>query len=279
MKQYFILSFLKLRFIGLVLITTALAPVTYAQNFIFTKTVNGKEVIYTANWNFSVINRLTNPDTSCTDPKVSPDGKSIAFIKVEKGSDPELWIMNSDGSNAKRLPTDVFGTGSHPAWHPNGKFIVYESDSKTDNSESWIRIIKTDGTSARNLFNNAKDLDRFPCMNPTDSNQVVYHYDQGTWSYFSQVRMRNLRTGKDEILVDNNGWADEFFSFSADGKMILWSETENGDEMRLRTLNLTTRSINTISTVKGSLRNITGAFDQTGKYIFISPGLQASRSL
>ncbi len=268
MKQRFKLSFLKLWFIGLTLITFVIDPPLNAQNFVFSKTVSGNEVIYTANWNFSSIIQLTDPDTSCMDPQVSPDGKHIAFFKSYKGSDMGLWIMDLYGNNAKRLTYDVFSNGSHPSWHPNGKMILYESASKTDISESYIRIIKTDGTNARNLFNNAKDLDRFPCMNPADSNQVVYHYDQGTWPYFSQIRIRNLFYGTDEILVDNNGWADGYFSFSADGKLLLWSETENGDEMRLRTIDRSTRSINTINTVKGPCRYITGAFDQTGKYIF-----------
>jgi Concanavalin A-like lectin/glucanases superfamily/SprB repeat/Secretion system C-terminal sorting domain/WD40-like Beta Propeller Repeat len=268
MKQYFTLSFLKLRFIGLMLITTILSPALYSQNFVFSKTVNGKDVIYTANWNFSAIKQLTNPDTSCIDPQVSPDGKHIAFFKGEKGSDFGLWVMNTDGTGAKRLTYDVLVYGSHPSWHPNGKMILYEAESKTDISESYIRIIDIDGKYARNLFNNAKDLDRFPCMNPADSNQVVYHYEQGTWPYFSQVRIRSLFDGTDKLVVDNNGWADGYFSFSSDGKMILWSETENGDEMRLRTINLENGVINTINTVRGPYKNIIGTLDQTGKIIF-----------
>ncbi len=268
MKQSFTLSFLKLRFIGLSLITIVLAPALNAQNFIFSKTVNGNDVIYTANWNFSSIRQLTSSDSSSVDSQISPDGKHITFFRSYKGSDLGLWIMNSDGTMPRKLTSDIFGKGSHPSWHPNGKFILYESSSKTDLSESYIRIIKTDGTMGRNLFNNAKDLDRFPCMNPADSNQVVYHYDQGTWPYFSQIRIRDLFYGKDEILVDNNGWADEYFSFSADGNMLLWAEKENGDEMRLRTIDLATRSVKTINTVRGPNCYITGAFDQTGKYIF-----------
>jgi hypothetical protein len=268
MKQYFNLSFLKFRFIGLILITIFLSPALYSQNFIFSKTVNGKQLIYTANWDFSAIKLLTNPDTSCIDPQVSPDGKHIAFFKGNKESDFGLWVMNINGTGARRLTNDVLVYGSHPSWHPNGKMILYEAESNTDLSESYIRIIDIEGKYARNLFNNAKDLDRFPCMNPADSNQVVYHYEQGTWCYFSQVRIHNLFDGTDKLLVDNNGWADGYFSFSPDGKMVLWSETENGDEMRLRTINLETGAIKTINTVRGPYRNITGTFDQTGKVIF-----------
>jgi Tol biopolymer transport system component len=252
----------------LLLTIIVISPVLNAQNFVFSKTVNGKEVIYTANWNFSSILQLTDPYTSCMEPQISPDGKQILFLKGEKGTNMDLWVMNTNGTNAKRLTFDFINSVSHPSWHPNGKQILYESDITADKYESVIRIININGSDDRILFNNVNDKDRYPFMNPADFNKVVYHYDPDNWEYFSQIRIRDLSSNTDEILVDNNGWADGFFSFSADGNMLLWSETENGDEMRLRTIDCTARSINTINTVKGTCRYIAGAFDQTGKYIF-----------
>jgi Tol biopolymer transport system component len=268
MKQNFTLSFLNLRFIVLPLITIVISPVLNAQNFVFSKTISGKEVIFTANWDFSAIMQLTNPDENCIDPRISPDGKHIVFLKGEKATGMDLWLMKTNGTDAKRLTYDFINSVSHPSWHPNGKQILYESGITADKYESVIRIININGSDDRILFNNANDKDRYPLMNPADINKVVYHYDPDNWEFFSQIRIRNLSSGTDEILVDNNGWADGFFSFSADGNMLLWSETENGDEMRLRTINLKTRSINTINTVRGPCRNISGAFDQTGKCIF-----------
>lgn len=239
-----------------------------AQSFIFSKTVDGKEVIFSANVDFSTIKQLTSSDTSCWDPAVSPDGKKIAYFKGNDGSAMDLWVMDSDGKNVKRLTYDVINYGSHPSWHPDGRQIMYESNSMTDKYESLIRSVNMDGSNDHILINNTGDKDRFPCMNPADTNQVVYHYDPDNWPYFSQIRIRDRITDKDVILVGNNGWADGPFSFSPDGKMLLWSEIENGDEMRLRTINLDTRSIKTISTVKGANCLVTGKFDPTGNYIF-----------
>jgi hypothetical protein len=257
------------RFIISLLLLCAISPVLSAQQtFIFSQTISGREVIFSANVDFSNIKQLTNSDKSCQDPQISPDGKYIAYFKGNDGSPMDLWVMNTDGTGAKRLTYDSINYGSHPSWHPDGVQILYELASGTDRSESSIRIIKMSGKNDRLLFNNVNYRDRFPCVNPAKINKVAYHYDPGNWEYFSQIRIRDLSSGQDEILVDNNGWADGPFAFSPDGNLLLWSEKENGDEMRLRTINLTTMSIQTISSVKGENCLVTGKFDTTGNYIF-----------
>jgi Tol biopolymer transport system component len=268
MKHQNIFLFLALPFIIFLFITLVASSSLQAQTFVFSQTISGKEVISSANYDFSSIKKLTNSDTSCWDPAISPDGKYIAYFKGNYGDAMDLWVMDSEGKNAKRLTYDVINYGSHPSWHPDGKQILYESASGTDVFESSIRIVNMSGTNDSLFFNNAGDKDRFPCMNPANTNNLVYHYDPGNWPYFSQIRIQDLTANKDVILVDNNGWADGPFALSPDGKMLLWSEIENGDEMRLRTINLTTKSISTISTVKGENCLVTGKFDPTGNYIF-----------
>ena len=56
-------------------------------------------------------------------PRVSPDGKTIAFISDRKGQN-NLWLMDVDGKN----PRAVFNHGDvrvfEPAWSPDGNWIV-----------------------------------------------------------------------------------------------------------------------------------------------------------
>ena len=56
-------------------------------------------------------------------PRISPDGKSIAFITDRRGQ-YNLWIMNADGSNPRAIFTDLNATALEPAWTPDGNFIV-----------------------------------------------------------------------------------------------------------------------------------------------------------
>ena len=54
-----------------------------------------------------------------TDPAVSPDGKRLAF------DGHGLFVMNSDGTNRRRLGEDSGYGGLHATWTPDGKTIIY----------------------------------------------------------------------------------------------------------------------------------------------------------
>ena len=56
-------------------------------------------------------------------PRISPDGKSIAFISDRKGQN-NLWVMDADGSNARQVQNDREARAFEPAWTPDGQFIV-----------------------------------------------------------------------------------------------------------------------------------------------------------
>ena len=56
-------------------------------------------------------------------PRISPDGKSIAFISDRRGQ-YNLWLMNADGSNTHAVFRDLTATAFEPAWTPDGQFIV-----------------------------------------------------------------------------------------------------------------------------------------------------------
>ena len=70
-----------------------------------------------------VIKRLTNSwgiDASAT---WSPDGKQLAFVSDRHGS-PQLWVMNVDGSQARRI-TFQGDYNQTPEWNPRGDKIVF----------------------------------------------------------------------------------------------------------------------------------------------------------
>ncbi len=54
-----------------------------------------------------------------TDPAVSPDGKRLAF------DGHGLFVMNTDGTNRRRLGEDSGYGGLHATWTPDGKSIIY----------------------------------------------------------------------------------------------------------------------------------------------------------
>ena len=50
-------------------------------------------------------------------PVFSPDGTRIAFMSGRDGN-PEIYVMNVDGSNLRRLTNHPAGDGT-PTWSPN----------------------------------------------------------------------------------------------------------------------------------------------------------------
>jgi TolB protein len=49
----------------------------------------------------------------------SPDGKQIVFCRAANGTAPSVWVMDSDGANARMITQGVDGLGAdHPRWIP-----------------------------------------------------------------------------------------------------------------------------------------------------------------
>ncbi len=56
-------------------------------------------------------------------PIYSPDGNKIAFISSTLHTQDDIWIMDSDGSNPRRL---TFSGGYNASWFPDSKYIYYQ---------------------------------------------------------------------------------------------------------------------------------------------------------
>ena len=58
-------------------------------------------------------------------PRLSPDGKLIAFISDRLGQS-NLWVMNADGSNPRAVYTDPAARAAQPAWSPDGQYLYVQ---------------------------------------------------------------------------------------------------------------------------------------------------------
>lgn len=67
--------------------------------------------------------------TDNVSPSFSPDGRRIAFTSGRSGH-PEVYIMDTDGTNAELLTPFNFGDQnyrSNPDWSPDGRLIAFQS--------------------------------------------------------------------------------------------------------------------------------------------------------
>ena len=75
---------------------------------------------------------LTNHPGQGKCPTWSPDDKRIAFYSNRDGLG--IFVMNSDGSNQRRL-TPVRTGDLYPDWSPDGKKIAFESSRKNGKAD------------------------------------------------------------------------------------------------------------------------------------------------
>jgi TolB protein len=99
-----------------------------------------------ASENLEEIETITSVDED-TAPALSPDGSKIAFMSRREGH-WDIYIVNSDGSDLKRLTVDGADDGL-PAWSPDGNAIAFVSNR----GGPWaIWAMTPDGAGQRQLF-------------------------------------------------------------------------------------------------------------------------------
>jgi dipeptidyl aminopeptidase/acylaminoacyl peptidase len=69
---------------------------------------------------------ITTPDASASEPRVSPDGKQLAFTRKDANAKSQLMLMSLEGGEPRKLtdlPLGVFD----PRWLPDGSGLVFAS--------------------------------------------------------------------------------------------------------------------------------------------------------
>src|SRR5664279_5180221 len=108
------------------------------------------------------------PYCSQTSPNYSPDGTRIAFQSDRTGKN-EIWVSDSDGSNALQLSSFGFATTGTPRWAFDGKLIAFDSRV---GGESNIYLVDPVGGLPRKLNVDVKG-----------NNLPSWSHD-GAWIYF-----------------------------------------------------------------------------------------------
>ena len=95
--------------------------------------------------------QLTSNSSPDYDPAWSPDGLLIAFVSKRSGSGGDIFVMEADGSNHRRLTYTDVAIERHPSWSPDGSQIVFWSD-RDGHKQIWV--MNADGSEQRNISNN-----------------------------------------------------------------------------------------------------------------------------
>jgi tetratricopeptide (TPR) repeat protein len=83
--------------------------------------------------------------------KYSPDGKWIVFCKAKSymllQPDSELYIIPSEGGQARRLRCNTSRMNSWHSWSPNGRWLVFSSKANSDYTQLFLTHIDGQGQS------------------------------------------------------------------------------------------------------------------------------------
>ena len=159
-------------------------------------------------------------------PSLSPDGKKLLFDSDRSGNS-ELYIMDPDGTNLKRLTNSPEHDNS-PKWSPDGRQIVFARDLQ-ENSE--IFIINADGSNEKRLTQTPGD-DSHPNFSP-DGKRIIFNSARTTpdlkieWRFqFHEIFIMNV-DGSDIRQITTFKIVSTYPSISPDGTKICFRRVTN----------------------------------------------------
>jgi TolB protein len=151
-------------------------------------------------------------------------GGLIAFYSGRDGN-TEIYTMNPDGSNQRRLTSNQFGDDS-PAWSPDGSQIAFLSDREDPqtgkcfpNCFTQVYVMNADGSNERKLVSTD-----FAALHPD------WHPDGTKLSFDSESNLQgnvyvlNADGSGLRVLIEDGFWAD----WSPDGAQIVFASSRDG---------------------------------------------------
>ena len=164
------------------------------------------------------LHRLTHSMSNDVSPKVSPDGKQIAFIS-DGGGKVELFIMNLDGSGFRSLTNNtLLETG--PDWSPDGRRLVFGVET-AQLYESDLYVMELESGKLTRLTN-TPGYDSSPTFSP-NGKQIAFSSNRGHSNpYDFDIWLMNADGSQPHRLTDYEEY-DADAKWSPDGQRIVFT--------------------------------------------------------
>lgn len=185
--------------------------------------------IFEANPDGTGLKQLTDSKGYNAEGSYSADGKHIVFCSNRDGKDNrELYIMDADGKNVRKLTNAPKCYNGGPFFSPDGKKVIFRSDRKKED-HLQLMVINSDGTGEKALTDDLNWVHWAPYWHK-DGKHIIYtaadHSDPTRRPNYDLYWM-NLETGKKTRLTHAPG-ADVLPVFNKDGTKVMWTSNRDG---------------------------------------------------
>jgi Tol biopolymer transport system component len=151
--------------------------------------------------------QLTDNDVEDSWANWAPNGGSIAFLsKRHDGGQLDLYLMDPDGSNVRRLFDDTSILGGNFAWSPDSRKMavatVPQWSGGSSSSEEELRVV--DVKTKEMLLHLSDGRTRFNFDWSYDSSKLVYLSDYVIYqniSVYTKVYILDIHTGQEMLIV------------------------------------------------------------------------------
>jgi Tol biopolymer transport system component len=159
------------------------------------------------------------------DPSVSPDGTKIAFCSLRDDQYSQIYTVNSDGSEEKRITKVTTGDSCGPVWSHDGKKIAFYSFALPHPSRNpAIWVMDPDGSNLKRLAEHGLS----PTWSP-DDRQIAFASNRDT--KFQIYAMNS--DGSNVRRLTSNKAEDSSPAWAPDGNSIVFVSDRNGEHPAL----------------------------------------------
>jgi serine/threonine-protein kinase len=207
---------------------------------------------------------LKLPAGAYRDPRVSPDGKQIAF-GTDDGKEASVWVYDLAGTASMRRLT-LAGKNRYPVWSPDGQRIAFQSDREGDAAIFWQRA---DGSgTAERLTKPEQGTAHVPESWSLDGKRLLFGASKAS-SVSSMVL--SLDDRKITAFGDVRSSTPINATFSPDGKWVAYTSANNGIRTQIYVQpNPPTGAVYQITRVAGNAHH--PFWSRNGQELYYIPG-------
>lgn len=203
--------------------------------------------IFVADLDGHITARLTHEYGYDAEGAYARDGRLIAYCHVteptkstgsntldKQARNPDIWVMNADGSNKRRI-TSAPGYDGGPFISPDSRWIVYRTDRKRA-EYLQVHVIGVDGKNDVTVTDNV-GVNWGPYWHPTKPYLIWAGADHSDPTVRPNYDLYLMRYGIDAgqfrpgpvVRITDSPAADVLPVFSPDGNKLMWTSTRSAD--------------------------------------------------